>query len=92
MKLRYLGDKVLRNTAWRIAEERGWNTTEDAEFLALTRLQGDAFVTLDPDLAARAKGIVELCPIDAVVRPRSPRVPADAEGEATCGSGCSSTS
>ena len=34
MKTRLLGDRVSRAVAWRIAEERGWDTTYDAEYLA----------------------------------------------------------
>ncbi len=51
MKIRLLGDKVLRRRAWDIAERLGWDTTERAEYIALTQLQADAFVTLDSDLA-----------------------------------------
>ena len=47
LKVRFLGDKVLQRTAWRIADQLGWETTDDAEFVALTRLQADAFVTSD---------------------------------------------
>jgi hypothetical protein len=45
LKVRFLGDKVLQATAWEIAEQLGWETTSDAEYVALTRLQADAFVT-----------------------------------------------
>src|SRR5690349_7427504 len=47
LKVRFLGDKVLQRTAWRIADQLGWETTFDAEFVALTQLQADAFVTSD---------------------------------------------
>jgi predicted nucleic acid-binding protein len=66
IKIRLLGDAVLRRNAWEIAERQGWAATYDAEYLALTRLQGDAFVTLDADLARRAEGIVPTAPIDAL--------------------------
>ena len=52
-KIRCLGDKVLRRNAWAMVHRLGWDATDDAEFLALTRLQADAFVTLDADLARR---------------------------------------
>src|SRR4051794_36441081 len=39
LKVRFLGDKVLQRTAWRVAEQLGWERTCDAEFVALTRLQ-----------------------------------------------------
>jgi predicted nucleic acid-binding protein len=66
MSIRLLGDAVLRRVAWRIADELGWAETYDAEYLALTRLQADAFVTLDAELARRAKGIVPTETIDAL--------------------------
>jgi predicted nucleic acid-binding protein len=66
MKMRVLGDRVSRRTAWRIAREQGWDTISDAEYLAVTRLQADALVTVDPALAAKAKGIVPLAPVEAL--------------------------
>jgi predicted nucleic acid-binding protein len=60
LKIRLLGDRVSRGTAWRIAEELGWDDTPDAEYLAVTRLQADALIALDPELAARATGVVPL--------------------------------
>src|SRR5688500_20315853 len=47
MKVRFLGDKVLQRTAWRVADELGWDTTYDAEYVALTALQADGLVTSD---------------------------------------------
>jgi predicted nucleic acid-binding protein len=60
LKIRLLGDRVSRGTAWRIAEELGWSDTPDAEYLAVTRLQADALIALDPALAKRAAGVVPL--------------------------------
>jgi hypothetical protein len=37
-----------------------WPTTYKAEYLAVTRLQADALVTIDPGLAAKAQGVVPL--------------------------------
>lgn len=67
LKMRLLGDRVSRGTAWRIARERGWDTLRDAEYLAITRLQADALVTVDPDLAAKAEGVVPLAPLHALL-------------------------
>lgn len=67
LKMRLLGDRVSRGTAWRIARERGWDTLRDAEYLAITRLQADALVTVDPDLAAKAAGVVPVAPLDALL-------------------------
>jgi predicted nucleic acid-binding protein len=66
IKMRLLGDRVSRRTAWRIARDLGWDTLGDAEYLAVTRLQADALVTIDETLAARAEGIVPLASLDAL--------------------------
>jgi predicted nucleic acid-binding protein len=58
MPIRLLGDAVLRRRAWDVAERLGWAETYDAEYVALTQLQADAFVTLDTELARRVEGIV----------------------------------
>ena len=49
--MRLLADRVSRRTAWRIAREHGWDTLRDAEYLAMTKLQADALVTVDTALA-----------------------------------------
>jgi len=64
LPIRLLGDAVLRRRAWDIASELGWRQTYAAEYLALTQLQGEAFVTLDEELARRAETIVTLATID----------------------------
>lgn len=64
VKIRLLGDAVLRRRAWELAEQLGWASTYDAEYLALTQLQADAFVTLDVELARLAEPIVRLASID----------------------------
>ncbi len=69
MPIRLLGDGVLRRRAWDLADRLGWASTYDAEYLALTQLQADAFVTLDEDLARCAEGIVTTAPFDALLRP-----------------------
>jgi len=66
LKIRFLGDKVLQRTAWRVADQLGWETTYDAEFVALTQLQADAFVTADDKLARAVSGLVETATIDAL--------------------------
>jgi predicted nucleic acid-binding protein len=66
MSIRLLGDAVLRRVAWKIADQLGSAETYDAEYLALTQLQADAFVTLDADLARRAGGVVPTAKIDAL--------------------------
>jgi predicted nucleic acid-binding protein len=64
IKLRLLGDAVLRRRAWEIADELGWASTYDAEYVALTQLQADAFVTLDMQLAKRVGGLVTIASLD----------------------------
>jgi predicted nucleic acid-binding protein len=66
MPIRLLGDAVLRRRAWQIADQLGWDKTYQAEYVALTQLQADAFVTLDADLARRVEGIVATASIDAL--------------------------
>ena len=66
LKVRFLGDKVLQRTAWKVADQLGWETTFDAEFVALTQLQADAFMTSDGDLARAVSGLVKTATIDAL--------------------------
>ena len=67
LRIRLLGDRVLQQVAWQIADELGWPDPDDAEYLALTRLQADALVTLDPDLAQMAKRVVTVGPFADLV-------------------------
>lgn len=66
MKIRLLGDAVLRRRAWAIADQLGWPSTYNAEYVALTQLQADAFVTMDGELAGKLDGIVTIASIDAL--------------------------
>ena len=66
MPIRLLGDAVLRRRAWELADQLGWASTDDAEYVALTQLQADAFVTLDGELARRVEGIVPMATIEAL--------------------------
>ena len=68
MRIRLLGDAVLRRRAWDIADQLGWASTFDAEYVALTQLQADALVTLDRELARRVEGLVATASIDALRR------------------------
>jgi predicted nucleic acid-binding protein len=69
IRIRLLGDAVLRRNAWKIADRLGWAETYDAEYVALTQLQADALVTLDAQLARRVEGIVPTATIDALRTP-----------------------
>jgi predicted nucleic acid-binding protein len=66
LKVRFLGDKVLQRQAWKVASRLGWETTYDAEYVALTQLQADAFVTSNAELARTVSDLVETAPIDAL--------------------------
>jgi predicted nucleic acid-binding protein len=66
MPIRLLGDAVLRRRAWEVADQLGWASTYDAEYVALTQLQADALITLDAELARRVEGIVATASIDAL--------------------------
>lgn len=66
MRIRLLGDRVSRRTAWRLAREHGWDTLHDAEYVAVALLQADALIAAGPGLAAKAAGIVPLAPLAAL--------------------------
>jgi len=68
IKVRLLGDRVSRATAWAIARDQGRDEIGDAEHLAVARLQADALVTDDPALAAAAEGIVPVAPFEHLLR------------------------
>jgi predicted nucleic acid-binding protein len=66
LKVRFLGDRALQRQAWKVADQLGWATTYAAEFIALTQLQADVFVTSDGDLARAVSDLVETATIDAL--------------------------
>ena len=66
LKVRFLGDKVLQRQAWKVADRMGWESTYDAEYVALTTLQADVFITSDRELARAVLGLVETAPIEAL--------------------------
>jgi predicted nucleic acid-binding protein len=68
IKIRYLGDAVLRRVAWELAEKLERPGTYETEYLALTRLQGDALVALDPELARLAENVVPIAAIEDLRR------------------------
>ncbi len=45
---------MLQNLAWKIADQFGWPDTFMAEYIAMTQLQADAFVCMEPALQADA--------------------------------------
>ena len=66
MRIRLLGDRVSRATAWQIAEQLGWQDTTQVEYVAVAKLQADFFVTLDADLARQVEGIVPTAPFETL--------------------------
>ncbi|HKG56194.1 MAG TPA: type II toxin-antitoxin system VapC family toxin [Candidatus Limnocylindrales bacterium] len=69
LPIRLLGDAVLRRKAWEIADRLGWARTYEAEYVALTQLQADAFVTLDRNLARSVEGTVTVASIAELSEP-----------------------
>jgi predicted nucleic acid-binding protein len=66
MRIRLLGDAVMRRLAWRLAAQLGLDSTYPAEYVALTRLQADAYVTTDDVWARKLEGVVDTAGIDAL--------------------------
>ena len=64
---RLLGDAVLRQTAWAIATEQGWPETYDAEYIALTRLHGEALIAGGDVLREKAAGLVRIETVDQLL-------------------------
>jgi predicted nucleic acid-binding protein len=69
MKMRLLGDRVSRRTAWKLAREHGWDTTFDAEYIAVCKLQADAFISTDAAMRAKAEPIVPLATLADLTAP-----------------------
>jgi len=69
VKIRLLGDRVSRRTAWRIALAHGWTTVQLAEYIAVAMLQADALIAADPDLATKAAGSVPLATFEDLIAP-----------------------
>ena len=69
LKVRFLGDRALQRQAWKLAEQLGWETTYDAEYVALTTLQADALVTSNPELARAVAGLVATVTVEALRKP-----------------------
>jgi predicted nucleic acid-binding protein len=66
MPIRLLGDLVLRRRAWELADQLGWASTYDAEYIALTQLQADALITLNQNLARSVSGLVMTASLEAL--------------------------
>lgn len=73
VRVRLLGDRMSRRTAWRIATEHGWEGLVEAEYAAVTRLQADALVTVDRAMRRRMAGIVSVARVEALTHAGAPR-------------------
>ena len=60
LKIRLLGDRVSRATAWKIARQLDWDDVSRAEYLAVANLQADALITNDPAITAAATGLTTI--------------------------------
>lgn len=69
LRIRLLGDRVLQKVAWQAADQLGWSDTLDAEYVALTKLQADALVTLNAEITAAAARLVKVVPFEELLRP-----------------------
>ncbi len=67
LRVRLLGDRVLQSVAWKLADQLGWEDTYDAEYVALTQLQADAFITLDARLARTLEDVVPVASYEVLV-------------------------
>jgi hypothetical protein len=64
LRIRLLGDRVLQRVAWDVAVELDWPETFQAEYVALTKLQADALVTMNGGLAEAAARVVAVATMD----------------------------
>jgi predicted nucleic acid-binding protein len=69
LRIRLLGDRSLQDHAWRIAAKLNWPDTYQAEYIALTQLQGDALATADTTLAAAARAFIKTVAPEDILRP-----------------------
>jgi predicted nucleic acid-binding protein len=69
LRVARVGDRALQRQAWKIAEQLGWETTYEAEYVALTTLQADALVTSNTELARAVSGLVKTVTVDALRKP-----------------------
>jgi predicted nucleic acid-binding protein len=67
LRIRLLGDRVLQRVAWQVAVELGWKDTFVAEYVALTKLQADAFVTRNASLARAAGRLVPVATMEELL-------------------------
>ena len=66
LKIRLLGDAVLRRRAWELAEQLGLDSTYPAEYVALAQLQKGTLVSTDKKWLKRVGDLVPTATVDAL--------------------------
>ena len=66
LKIRLLGDAVLRRRAWEVARDLDLETTYEAEYVALALLQKCTLVSADAELVQRVGDLVATASFDAL--------------------------
>jgi predicted nucleic acid-binding protein len=66
LKIRLLGDAVLRRRAWEIARQLDLATTYQAEYVALAQLQKCTLVSLDASFLKRVGDLVPTAPVQTL--------------------------
>ena len=66
LKIRLLGDAVLRRRAWELAAQLEMKTTYEAEYVALAQLQKCTLVSTDATVLNRWGDLVPTATIDAL--------------------------
>jgi predicted nucleic acid-binding protein len=67
LKIRLLGDAVLRRRAWELAGELDLETTYAAEYIALAQLQKCTLVSTDQGLLKRVRDLVPTATPEALL-------------------------
>jgi predicted nucleic acid-binding protein len=67
LKIRLLGDAVLRRRAWELARQLDLKTTYAAEYVALALLQKCTLVSTDAGWLERVGGLVPTAAVDALL-------------------------
>jgi predicted nucleic acid-binding protein len=67
LKIRLLGDAVLRRRAWEVAEQLGLDTTYLAEYVALAQLQKCTLVSADKRWLKRVGDLVPTATVDELL-------------------------
>jgi predicted nucleic acid-binding protein len=67
LKIRLLGDAVLRRRAWEIAHQLNLSTTYQAEYVALAQLQKCTLVSTDARFLERVADLVPTAPVKALI-------------------------